>query len=157
MYVSFYKGLEALSGAALVGPEDVVDEARRWRKRMGGTLFHLTPYAVSALAGLQERLPRMGEYAAWARSLASELSPRGLRPSPDPPHTNTFLVYAEGEADAIVERKIAFMEGKKIEPCGGWWAAPVPGFVTTEVAVHDAALEHDPAQVADWIAEVALG
>ena len=25
----------------------------RWRRRMGGTLFHLTPYAVSALAGLR--------------------------------------------------------------------------------------------------------
>ena len=67
IYVSFYKGLEALAGAALAGPEDVVDEARRWRKRMGGTLFHLTPFAVSALAGLRDRLPRMGEYAAWAR------------------------------------------------------------------------------------------
>jgi len=70
--VSFYKGLEGLAGAALAGPQDVVDEARRWRKRMGGTLFRLTPFAVSALSGLRDRLPRMGEYAAWARSLATE-------------------------------------------------------------------------------------
>ena len=157
IYVSFYKGLEGLAGAALAGPEDVVDEARRWRKRMGGTLFHLTPFAVSALSGLRDRLPRMGEYAAWARSLATELSARGLRPSPEPPHTNTFLVHAEGEADAIVERVIAFMEREKIQPCGGWWDAPVPGFATTEVAVHDAALEHDAAQVADWFGEVSQG
>ncbi len=69
IYVSFYKGLEGLAGAALAGPQDVVDEARTWRRRMGGTLFHLTPYAVTALAGLKERLPRMGEYAAWSRSV----------------------------------------------------------------------------------------
>jgi len=154
IYVSFYKGLEALAGAALAGPEDVVDEARRWRRRMGGTLFHLTPFDVSAIAGLRDRLPRMGEYVAWARSLATELAARGLRPTPAPPHTNTFLVHAEGEADAIVERVISFMEDKRIQPCGGWWEAAVPGFVTTEVAVHDAALEHDPAQVADWFVEV---
>ncbi len=157
MYVSFYKGLEGLAGAALVGPEDVVAEARTWRRRMGGTLFHLTPYAVSALAGLQRRLPRMGEYAAWARSLAAELTQRGMRVQPDPPHTNTFLVFAEGEREEIARRKVAFMEREKIEPCGGWYPARVPGMVMTEVAAHDAALEHDPAQVATWIAEVVLG
>jgi threonine aldolase len=157
IYVSFYKGLEALAGAALAGPEDVVDEARVWRRRMGGTIFHLTPFAVSALAGLRDRLPRMGEYAVWARDLAAELSARGLRPTPEPPHTNTFLVHAEGEADAVVERVIAFMERERIQPCGGWWDAPVPGFVTTEVAVHDAALKQDPAQVADWFVQVTRG
>jgi threonine aldolase len=156
MYVSFYKGLEALSGAALVGPEDVVEEARTWRRRMGGTLFHLTPYAVSALAGLKERLPRMADYAAWSRSLAAELTQRGLKVSPDPPHTNTFLVFAAGAPDEIRERKLAFMEREKIEPCGGWYPSRVPGFAMTEVAAHDAALEHDPAQVATWIAAIAL-
>ena len=71
---------------------------------------------------------------AWASTprgratLATELSARGLRPDPAPPHTNTFLIHAEGEADAIVERVIAFMEREKIQPCGGWWdAAASPG------------------------------
>jgi len=154
VYVSFYKGLEALAGAALAGPEDVVEEARRWRKRMGGTLFHLTPFAVSALAGLRDRLPRMGEYAAWARKLATEVSAQGMRITPEPPHTNTFLIYVEGEPDAVSARVVEFMEREKIQPCGGWGAADVPGFAMTEVAVHDAALQHDPAQVAAWLAEV---
>jgi threonine aldolase len=157
IYVSFYKGLEGLAGAALAGPEDVVEEARRWRKRMGGTLFHLTPFAVSALAGLRDRLPRMGEYAAWARAFAVEASAVGLRPWPDPPHTNTMLIHAEGEENAVLERVISFMEREKVQPCGGWQTADVPGFVVTEVAVHDAALKHDPKQVAAWLAEVTRG
>lgn len=157
LYVSFYKGLEGLSGAALTGPEDLIAEARTWRRRMGGTLFHLTPYAVSALAGLKERLPRMGEYAAWARSLAAELVAQGLKVNPDPPHTNTFLIFAEGSPDEILERKIDFMERELIEPCGGWWESRVPGIAMTEVAAHDAALEHDPAEVAGWIVQVAQG
>jgi hypothetical protein len=49
------------------------------------------------------------------------------------------------------------MEREKVEPCGGWWDSGVPGVCQTEVAVHDAALAHDPAQVAAWIAEIALG
>jgi threonine aldolase len=154
VYVSFYKGLEAFAGAALAGAADVVDEARRWRKRMGGTLFHLTPFAVSALSGLRDRLPRMGEYAAWARKLAAEASALGLRPWPEPPHTNTFLLHVEGDAEAISARVVDFMEREKIQPCGGWGAADVPDFAVTEVAVHDAALRHDPAQVAAWLAEV---
>jgi threonine aldolase len=124
---------------------------------MGGTLFHLTPYAVSALAGLKERLPRMGEYVAWARSLAAELSALGLTVKPEPPHTNTFLVFADGTREEVMERKVAFMERERIEPCGGWYPAQVPGMVMTEVAAHDAALEHDPKQVATWIAEIVQG
>ena len=96
----------------------------------------------------------MGEYAAWARRLADELTARGLRVTPDPPHTNTFLVYAEGVPDEITARVVEFMEREKTQPCGGWYDAPVPGFAVTEVAAHDASLPHDPAQVADWFAEV---
>jgi len=157
VYVSFYKGLEGLAGAALAGPEDVIAEARTWRRRMGGTLFRLTPYAVSALAGLTERLPRMGEYAVWARELAAALAERGLKVNPDPPHTNTFQVFAEAEPDDILERQVAFMERERIDPCGGWWAAQVPGMAMTEIAVHGAALDHEPKQVAAWIAELAQG
>ena len=107
IYVSFYKGLGGLAGACLAGDEDVVAEARRWRKRMGGTLFHLTPYAVAALAGLREHLPRMGEYVAWGRALAEHLVAAGIRVNPSPPQTNTFELFADGEADAINERAIA--------------------------------------------------
>ena len=154
IYVSFYKGLGGLAGAALAGPEDVVAEARRWRKRMGGTLFHITPLAVSALSGLRDKLPRMGEYVAWSRTLATELAARGLRPCPDPPHTNTFLLYAEGDADAISERVVEFMEREKVQPCGGWSPADVPGFVVTELAAAEPALDHDPATVAGWLADL---
>jgi threonine aldolase len=155
IYVSFYKGLGGLAGACLAGEEDLVDEARRWRKRMGGTLFHLTPLAVSALAGLREYLPRMGEYVAWGRTLATHLVAAGVRVHPDPPHTNTFELFVEGEPDAINERAIAFMEQTQVQPCGAWRSAGVPGLATVEVAVHDAALPRDPEEVARWLREIA--
>ena len=44
VYVSLYKGLGGLAGAAVAGPEDEVAQARVWRNRMGGTLFSLMPY-----------------------------------------------------------------------------------------------------------------
>ena len=154
IYVSFYKGLGGLAGACLAGEEDVVEEARRWRRRMGGTLFHLTPLAVSALAGLREYLPKMGEYVAWGRSLASHLVASGVRVHPDPPHTNTFELFADGEPDAVNERVIAFMEETWVQPCGIWRQTPVPGVVTCEVAVHEAAMTRDPREVARWLTEI---
>ena len=154
MYVSLYKGLGGLAGACLAGDEHVVAEARRWRKRMGGTLFHLTPYAVSALAGLREHLPRMGEYVAWGRALAEHLVAAGVRVNPSPPQTNTFELFGAGEADAINQRAISFMERTRIQPCGVWRPADVPGWATCEVAVHASALPREPAAVSSWLSEV---
>ena len=155
VYVSFYKGLGGLSGAAVVGDRDVMDELRRWRQRMGGQVYRMTPYAVSALVGLRDRLPRMGEYATWARAFAAELTQRGLTVHPEVPPTNTFEIYAHAPLDEVQERLVAFLERERVQPCGGWRATDVPGVVTTEFATYDAALRHDPAQVAGWVAEIA--
>jgi threonine aldolase len=153
VYVSFYKGLGGLAGAVVVGEADVAEELRTWRTRLGGTIFRMTPYAVSALVGLRTHQPRMGEYVAWARSFAGELAARGLTVEPNPPHTNTFQVFARGDADQITERVVEFIEGSSVVPCGGWRAAEVPGMAMTEVTAHAAALGHDPAVVAGWYAD----
>ena len=153
VYVSFYKGLRATAGAAVACDEDVAGELRAWRQRMGGTLFGMTPYALSALVGLRDELPLIGDSVAWARSLAEELVGRGLRVQPDPPHTNTFLVFADGDPDEITERVTEFMEKEHVAPCGRWWAARAAGVAMTEVTIHGAALDKDPATVAGWYAD----
>lgn len=87
-YVSFYKGIGALAGCCLAGPQDVVAEVREWRRRMGGTLFGLWPGAASAKALLQPRLQRMPAYLDLARALAEALRDvDGVTVVPDPPQT----------------------------------------------------------------------
>jgi threonine aldolase len=157
MYVSFYKGLRGLAGAALVGPDDFLAEARVWRTRMGGTLYRSTPEALAALAGLRDLLPRMGECYAWAQALAAELAELGITPNPSEPHTPTFLLHAAGDEDEVNERLLSVMERERLQVCGPWWAAREPGRVTTEVVVSTPALAHDPARVARWVAEVVHG
>ena len=44
-----------------------------WRRRHGGTLFALWPYAASALVSLRKRLPRVPEYYEHARAIAEAL------------------------------------------------------------------------------------
>ena len=153
VYVSFYKGLRAMAGAAVACDEDVAAELRAWRQRMGGTLFGMTPYALSSLVGLRDELPQIGDSVAWAKAFAAELVERGFRLQPDPPHTNTFLVFADGDPDAITERVVEFMEKEKVVPSGGWRAAQAPGVAMTEVTIHGAALDKDPATVAGWYAD----
>ena len=110
---------------------------------------------VSALVGLRDRLPRMGEYVAWSRAFAAELVPAGLRVNPDPPHMNTFEVYAESPLPELKERLAALMERERVQPSGSWVTTDVPGISRSEVSCYESALEFEPAQVAGWYAEVA--
>jgi hypothetical protein len=96
----------------------------------------------------------MADCVAWAGSLAAELVERGLRVQPGPPHTNTFFVSVNGDPDAIMERVAEFMEKETVAPCGAWWSARAPGVAMTEVTIHGAALDKDPATVAGWYAEL---
>lgn len=89
VYVSFYKGIGALSGCCVAGESDVADELREWRRRLGGTLFGLWPLAASALALLPERLPEMPARLDHCRAIADALRPvPGVTVVPDPPHTS---------------------------------------------------------------------
>jgi len=150
LYVSFYKGLGGMAGAALLGPADFIAEARLWRRRQGGTVYHLTAEAVSALAGLKDQLPIVADTVRWARAFAAEL-PSFIAVQPSVPQANQFLAYAAGDADAVNERLLAIVEDRRIG-LPAWRAAPEPGRITAEFAVSRAALKLDPAEMAALVA-----
>ena len=139
-YVSFYKGIGALPGCCLAGPEDVVAEVREWRGRMGGTLFGLWPGAASALSCLRRRLPRMPEYLDRARAIADAVRDLpGVTLVPDPPQTPMLhlLLRTSPEAFAAVARTLAEQ--------GLWtWEKPMPtgdpGVQRVEFSVGDATM-----------------
>lgn len=141
VYVSFYKGLGGMAGAALAGPADLIAEARRWQVRHGGRLFSLLPYAVGARDGLRRRLPRMGEYAERARDLAAALDRLpGVRVGPQPPHTNAFRLFVEVDAERLNEAVLRTAEEQQVSLAWGWADADVPGWSTTELTAGDATL-----------------
>jgi len=53
VYISFYKGLGALSGAMLLGDSDFIAEARKRLRKFGGNLYTVLPYAISSWAGFR--------------------------------------------------------------------------------------------------------
>jgi threonine aldolase len=135
VYVSFYKGLGGLTGAALTGPEDVIAEVRRWQRRLGGNLYTLFPYAVSAREGLRNVLPLMGDLHQRAVELAVALQSEGYRVFPEPPHTNSFRVYAPGPADEIELAAVRRMEATRESISYTWQPADVPGWSWVELVV----------------------
>jgi threonine aldolase len=144
VYVSFYKGLGGIAGAALAGSQDLVAQARRWQARHGGTLFSMLPYAVGARDGLRRRLPRMAAYGTRARELAAGLdSLDGVRVHPNPPHTNAFRVFAELPVELLDEATLRTMETDQVALASWWRPAEVPGWSMTELHVGDATLEWD--------------
>jgi threonine aldolase len=151
VYVSFYKGLGGLAGAALAGPSDVVDACRHWQHRHGGTLYALYPYVVAARAGLA-RLGSFASYAGRARELAAALARvPGLRVHPDPPHTNAFVLYADVPADALEEASLRLAETAGTWVLGTVVAADVPGWAATEVVVGPATLDWSVPELVDTL------
>jgi threonine aldolase len=146
LYVSFYKGLGGISGAALLGPADFITEARLWRRRLGGTIYRTTAEAVSALLGLRDRLPIVADTVGWARAFAAGL-PSYLTVQPGVPHTNQFKLYTAGEADIVNDRVLALVQERHIS-LPAWRAAREPGRIHTEIVVTGAALELEPAEMA---------
>ncbi len=113
VYVSFYKGLGGIAGAALAGDAETIAAARVWIGRAGATLFRMYPYAIAAREGLRAELPRMPQYHARAVEIAAALRDvPGVAVSPDPPACNAFVVHLDGEHAALIAARDAVAESR---------------------------------------------
>ncbi|MGW7055666.1 threonine aldolase family protein [Streptomyces sp. NPDC054887] len=160
VYVSFYKSLGAMSGAALAGPASLVAEARVWRHRYGGQVFQQYPAALSALLGLERELPRLPEYVAHAKVVAAALADgfhaAGLpwfRVRPEPPHTHQFQVWLPYPADVLTEASVRQAEETGVTLFRRWSEDTPPGISVTEVTVAAAGLEWTAGDVAAAVAD----
>ena len=68
------KGLGAPVGSMLLGRADFIEEARRWRKLLGGGMRQAGVLAAAGLVALEETPPRLHEDHANARRLAEGLA-----------------------------------------------------------------------------------
>jgi threonine aldolase len=158
VYVSFYKDIGALAGAALAGPADVIAEVREWRQRHGGTLFTMWPHAASALANLRARLPRMPAYRAQALALADALRDvPGVQLVPDPPQASMFHLVFHRDAAALQEAVLRLAKDEGIWTWGKIHPTEVPGIARAELGVGDATLEWTPTAFREVIERLLAG
>ncbi|MEU6079938.1 beta-eliminating lyase-related protein [Streptomyces sp. NPDC047108] len=158
VYVSFYKSLGGISGAALAGPQTLIDEALAWRHRYGGQLFQQWPAALAALNGLDRELPRLPEYVAHAKivaqALGEALTASGLpwhRIHPAIPHTHQFQVWLPYPPDVLDEVSLRQAEETRTTLFHRWNRAG-PGLAVTEMTVGAAGLDWTDADVAEAVA-----
>jgi threonine aldolase len=106
--VCFSKGLGAPVGSALAGPRDLVAEAVRHRKVLGGGMRQAGVIAAAALYALENHVDRLAEDHANAQRLAD-----GIRPVDelqlDPDRIDTNMVFfrvdpSKGTARAFCDR-----------------------------------------------------
>ncbi len=104
--VCLSKGLGAPVGSVLVGRQDLVDEARRWRKMVGGGMRQAGILAAAGSYSLSNNIDRLAKDHANAVRLAE-----GLAKLPgvtvDGPHTNMQFVSFEGLDPVVLAEKLA--------------------------------------------------
>jgi threonine aldolase len=103
------KGLGAPVGSVLVGPRELVKEARRLRKRLGGGMRQAGILAAAGLHALDhhvERLAEDHEHAARLGALLAQLPGARLQ---FPVETNLLFVSFEGSraADLVARLRVA--------------------------------------------------
>jgi threonine aldolase len=164
VYVSFYKSLEGISGAALGASAELIAEAKAWRHRYGGLLIQQFPAALSALAGLRDELPRLPSYVAHAgpvaRALREGFADGGLdwpRVHPAEPHTHQFQLWLPYPADVLNEASLRQAEQDRVSlfGCGLFREPGLPGLSMIEVTVAADALEWTGQDVRDAAASFA--
>jgi len=155
VYVSLYKGLGGLAGCCLAGEEDVIAEARVWRRRHGGTLFGMWPNAASGLAALRKRLPLMPKYYEHARAIADEL--RGIPKVeivPDPPQTPMMHLHLRVDEKAFLTAALRIAEEQSLFTWPGTMATDTPSIRAVELTIGDATLTFTPEEVAGIVKQL---
>jgi threonine aldolase len=98
------KGLGAPVGSMLLGPLAFIEEARRWRKLLGGGMRQAGVLAAAGLIALEETPKRLHEDQAHARRLAVGLAELpGIEIDPERVVTNIVIFDVTGTGIAANE------------------------------------------------------
>jgi threonine aldolase len=155
VYVSFYKGLGGMAGAALAADAETIAEARVWLRRHGGNLVTMHPYVVAAETSLDERLERMPAYLGHARALASALGTLdGLEVVPDPPQTPMFHIHLRGDRERLADAALTLAEERKVFLFADPSSTTSPSWQRHEVMVGDVTFGLEPDELRDFYAEI---
>jgi threonine aldolase len=119
VWLDFTKGLGAPLGAVLCGSAEFIDEAWRWKQRLGGAMRQAGICAAACLHALDHHIDRLAEDHANAKALA-----RGLAQMPgmavEDPDTNLVFFDPSGTGLSAAELVSQLrMEGIQLSMLGG--------------------------------------
>ncbi|NKC30380.1 threonine aldolase family protein [Falsiroseomonas selenitidurans] len=119
VWLDFTKGLGAPLGAVLCGTRDFIDEAWRWKQRLGGAMRQAGVCAAGCLYALDHNIDRLAEDHANAKALARGLAQMEGVEVQDPDTNLVFFTIAgTGVAAEALQRRLR-MEGIAVSLLGG--------------------------------------
>lgn len=141
VYVSFYKDIGAAFGAALVGDQDFIDEARLWLARMGGQLVDSSLLTADTVRLLDLRLPQIPKFIDKAKKLAATLaSIPTISISPATPQVNMFHVMLPCSADVAEHARNKVAEKQGVWLSNRFWNYEGPNICAMELTVGEKAI-----------------
>jgi threonine aldolase len=136
----------------------LIDEARVWRRRHGGTQPQLFGFVAGALPGLDGLAGRMPEFLAHARALATELRDvPGLALVPDPPQTPLFHLLLQGDRESLEGRALELARERGVWLFGPLRPTEVDDVSRIEINVGEPALDISPAAAGEMFGLVLGG
>lgn len=156
VYVSFYKDIGALGGAALAGSKAFIEQAVIWRERLGGLVIRGWPQIADTLRLLPERLARMPAYVTRARELAAVIgAASGFEIEPAAPKTAMFHVRMPMGADLVLAARDHAAKETGVWLANRFWDIESPKIRSAEITVGERVMAVDPQRIADAFAAMA--
>jgi threonine aldolase len=144
VYVSFYKGVGALTGAMLLGAANFIEESRIWLRRFGGNLFQLHPFVASAARRFDFALEQMPKYSERTKEVYAVLKDiEGISFCPNPPQVNMFHLYFDAPAGNLTEARNKIAEQNKIWVANSFQTMAPENLSSTEIYVGEGLLQID--------------
>jgi threonine aldolase len=98
------KGLGAPVGSVLLGTREFIEEARRWRKLLGGGMRQVGVLAAAGIVALEESPARLAEDHANARRLAEGIAAMpGMSIDPAQIETNIVIFDVSGTGQSAAD------------------------------------------------------
>ncbi len=107
VWLDLSKGLGCPIGAVLAGSSEFIEQAWRWKQRIGGAMRQAGIIAAAGLYALDHHVERLADDHANAKLLAQRLAPLdGLGVEPDHVDTNIIIIdVSASRADAATWSK----------------------------------------------------
>lgn len=104
------KGLGTPAGTLLIGPDKVIEQARRWRKMLGGGMRQTGVLAAAGLYALEHNVERLGDDHRRAQRLVEHLTKLGGGDPEHPPRAATSMVFFTPTENEHLEFRAAMAE-----------------------------------------------
>ncbi|MDH5434016.1 MAG: beta-eliminating lyase-related protein [Gammaproteobacteria bacterium] len=115
VYVSFYKDLDGISGAMLLGNESFIEKARIWLRRTGGNLITMFPEILAAKVGIKKHLPKMQDYVKKAQTIARYFEQcDNIKLIPVNPPCNLFHLVINQQDEELMPKVLEWSKHQRV-------------------------------------------